>query len=269
MKGILRPESSETCWHLAVALAERSRWKAATAAPATADVFQVSTISALAGGVLDGDTPYAEIMRHGDFGLGTFNALDGEMAALDGRYFHLHSDGGITDVDPADLTPFAAVTFFRADADVDVDLPATRSRLLAVIDATLPSEDLLYAIRIDGLFTTVTTRTAKRQSKPYPRLVEATRSQVEHTFTDVRGTVLGFRAPQSAAGLTVAGYHLHFVDDARTVGGHVLDFQLETGKVSLDRDADLHIQLPHGDLGGTDPAGEGIAEEIERAESSR
>ena len=269
MKGTLRLEGGETCWHLAVALAEHSTGQAATDTTATLDVFQVSTISALVGGVLDGDTPYAEIMRHGDFGLGTFNALDGEMAALDGRYFHLHADGGITDVDPADLTPFAAVTFFRADTDVNVDLPATRSQLLTVVDATLPSEDLLYAIRIDGLFTTVTTRTATRQSKPYPRLVEATRSQVEHTFNDVRGTVLGFRAPQSAGGLTVAGYHLHFVDDERTVGGHVLDFQLETGKVSLDQDADLHIQMPHGDLLGTDPTGEGIAQEIEQAENRR
>lgn len=263
----MRPESSETCWHLAVALAEHSTGRAAT--PAPHDVFQVSTISGLVGGVLDGDTPYAEVMRHGDFGLGTFNALDGEMAALDGRYFHLHSDGGITDVDPEDLTPFAAVTFFRADADVHVDLPATRSRLLTAIDAALPSEDILYAIRIDGLFTTVTTRTAKRQSKPYPRLVEATRSQVEHTFNDVRGTVLGFRAPQSAAGLTVAGYHLHFVDDGRTVGGHVLDFQLETGKVSLEQDAELHILMPYGDFQGTDPTGEGIAKEIESAENPR
>ncbi len=266
----MRPESSGTCWHLAVALAEHSTGTPAGEESAPRDVFQVSTIGALVGGVLDGDTPYAEIMRHGDFGVGTFNALDGEMAALDGRFFHLHSDGGITDVHPADLTPFAAVTFFRADAEFDVDHPADRSRLLSIIDATLPSEDLLYAVRIDGLFTMVSTRTAQRQTKPYPRLVEATKSQVEHTFTAVRGTVLGFRAPQSAGGLTVAGYHLHFVDEARTVGGHVLDFRLETGRVSLDRDADLHVQMPeHSDLLGTDVAGTGIAQEVERAENPR
>jgi acetolactate decarboxylase len=263
------PENSQTCWHLAVALAEHATGKVPADETPARDVFQVSTISDLAGGVLDGDTPYAEIMRHGDFGLGTFNALDGEMAALDGRYFHLHADGGITDVDPADLTPFAAVTFFRGDARVHVDLPATRDRVLAAIDATLPSEEQLYAVRIDGLFTMILTRTAARQSKPYPRLVDATRSQVQHTFIDVRGTVLGFRAPQSAGGLTVAGYHLHFVDDQRTLGGHVLDFELATGAVALDQDADLHIQLPAGRLLDTGPARDDIAGEIERAENSR
>jgi acetolactate decarboxylase len=252
-----------------VALAVHSAGDQVDHGPVDHDVFQVSTISALAVGVLDGDTPYAEIMRHGDFGLGTFNALDGEMAAIDGDYYHLRSDGAVTDVDPADLTPFAAVTFFRADVHVDVELPASRRELLAAVDATLPTYDVLYAIRIDGLFTTVTTRTARRQSKPYPRLVDATRSQVEHTFTDLPGTVLGFRAPQRAGGLTVAGYHLHFVDDLRAVGGHVLDFRLASGKVFMDHDADLHIEMPgSSDLATTDPAGTDLAAEVERAENA-
>lgn len=264
-------ESSETCWDLAVSLAaHHSAGEGIREKLVSNHIFQVSTISALVVGVFDGATPYADVMRHGDFGLGTFNALDGEMAALDGSYYHLRSDGGVTAVDPADLTPFAAVTFFRADAEIDVDVPASRDELLSLVDATLPTRNLFYAIRIDGLFSAVTTRTARRQSKPYPRLAETTRSQVEHTFTDVRGTVLGFRAPQYAERMTVAGYHLHFVDDTRTVGGHILDFRLEAGKITLDQDADLHVEMPtSGDFLGTDLDGADIAAEVDKAENSR
>jgi acetolactate decarboxylase len=191
------------------------------------------------------------------------------MAALDGRYYHLHSDGSVTDVDPAELTPFAAVTFFRADAEIVIEHPHTRGELLAVVDATVPSTNLFYAIRIDGLFASLTTRTASRQTKPYPRLADTTRSQVEHTLSGVRGTVVGFRAPAYAQGTTVAGYHLHFIDDSRTRGGHILDFALECGWVTLDQEADLHVELPtSAAFRGADTDDHDIAAEIERSENS-
>ena len=262
--------TSDTCWDLAVSLAaHHAGGHDVSAGSAPADIFQVSTISALMAGVFDGDTPYGEVMRHGDFGVGTFNALDGEMAALDGSYYHLYTDGSVADVAPTDLTPFAAVTFFRADAEIDVDTPHDRAALLELVDATVPSTNLFYAMRIDGLFGSVTTRTAARQSKPYPRLVDTTTSQVEHTLSGVSGTIVGFRAPQYAQGMTVAGYHLHFIDDSRRVGGHVLDFRLESGRVTLDRDADLHIEMPtstsflDADIGGGD-----LGAEIEASENA-
>jgi acetolactate decarboxylase len=58
---------------------------AASALPVHAtDVYQVSTISSLLAGGYDGDTTVGELLRHGGFGLGTFNGVDGEMMVLDG-----------------------------------------------------------------------------------------------------------------------------------------------------------------------------------------
>ena len=264
------PGRGGTCWDLALCLAAHHRGgNRITAEIAEPEIFQVSTISALLVGALDGTTPYADIMKHGDFGLGTFNALDGEMAAVDGSYYHLHSDGGVTKVDPTDLTPFAAVTFFRADAEIDVDRPHGRSELLALLDATVPSTKLFYAIRVDGTFSTVTTRTAARQTKPYPGLAATTRGQVEQLLSGVRGTLVGFRAPQYAQGTAVAGYHLHFIDVSRTVGGHVLDFALESGRITLDLDADLHVEMPTAVGLADEPADAAMDAEIEQAESGR
>jgi acetolactate decarboxylase len=260
---------THSCWDFAVALAAHHGGARPRPGAEPGEIFQVSTISALVAGIYDGDTPYTQIMKHGDFGVGTFNALDGEMAAVDGAFFHLHSDGSVVPADPAALTPFAAVTFFRADAEIDFETPSSRSELLALVDATVPSRNLFYAIRIDGRFGSVTTRTAARQTKPYPRLAETTKTQVEHTFTDAAGTVVGFRAPAYAQGMTVAGYHLHFIDDSRTLGGHVLDFALTSGTVTLDQDADLHVEMPtSADFLETGLDGGDIAAEIDRAENA-
>ena len=42
-------------------------------------MFQTSTINALMQGVYDGNTTFKELRNYGDFGLGTVQALDGEM----------------------------------------------------------------------------------------------------------------------------------------------------------------------------------------------
>ncbi|NJN82186.1 MAG: acetolactate decarboxylase [Caldilineaceae bacterium] len=55
-------------------------------------LFQTSTLSALSAGDFDGELTIGELKQHGDFGLGTFNALDGEMMVLDGQVFQAKDD---------------------------------------------------------------------------------------------------------------------------------------------------------------------------------
>src|ERR671930_1889838 len=76
-------------------------------------LFQASTIGALLQGAYEGDVTFAELAEHGDLGIGTLNALDGEMIAVDGRFMRADADGAIGDVPPEARTPFAVVTFFE------------------------------------------------------------------------------------------------------------------------------------------------------------
>src|SRR6476659_2963447 len=73
-------------------------------------LFQASTIGALLDGAFEGDLRFAELAEHGDLGLGTLNALDGEMIALDGRFYRADVEGRVSEVDPDERTPFAVVT---------------------------------------------------------------------------------------------------------------------------------------------------------------
>jgi hypothetical protein len=51
--------------------------------------FQVSTLGTLGIGLYEGSLPIGDLLQHGDFGLGTFDALDGEMVVVDGQVFRI------------------------------------------------------------------------------------------------------------------------------------------------------------------------------------
>ena len=50
-------------------------------------IYQTSLMSALISGVYEGQITMAELLKHGDFGLGTFNNLDGELVALNSKIY--------------------------------------------------------------------------------------------------------------------------------------------------------------------------------------
>lgn len=232
------------------------------------ELFQYSTLEALLGGVYDGEVTIAELLTHGDFGVGTFNALDGEMIVLDGICYHLRSDGTAVIASGTERTPFAAVTYFSPDVSATVDTPMTYQQLDTVVSEKIPSPNLTYAVRITGHFSTVRTRTVARQHKPYPPLTEAAAGQAEASFTDISGTLAGYLSPSYEQGITVAGYHLHFLDESRTRGGHCLEFTLTAGEVAIGTITDLHLSLPKSGAFLTTPmpAGAAADEQIRKAE---
>ncbi|CAN5648782.1 alpha-acetolactate decarboxylase [soil metagenome] len=225
-------------------------------------VYQTSTMGALLDGVYDGDMTVAELLSHGDFGLGTFNGLDGEMLVLDGVCYQLRADGSATVAESHARTPFATVTWFHTDHAFEVHTATNRAALLAEIDAALDSANLIYAIRITGRFATVRTRTVAAQHQPYLPLAQATDSQQESEFADVDGTLAGYRMPDYEQGVAVAGYHLHYLDAAHRSGGHALDYVLADGRIEISVRSELHLALPtsaaflHADLNHGDAGAE-------------
>ena len=234
-------------------------------------IFQHSTVGALAAGLDDGTMTIGALLRHGTFGLGTFDALDGEMIILDGTCHHLHADGTVTPATDDDTTPFAVITEFAPS--LTLPLPAgstTRTELIELLESHLPGDNYFYAIRIDGYATKVTTRTVRKQHKPYPSLLAAAHGESVQTFDQVRGTFVGFRSPDYVGTITVAGYHLHFIDDERTRGGHVLDFVLAEGAVAVDKIRDFRLRLPDGpQFAATELTGAQTVQDIAAAEGSR
>ena len=141
-------------------------------------LFQTSTLSKLSAGQFDGTLTIGELKQHGDFGLGTYNALDGEMVVLDGQVYQARDDGLATVADDATQTPFAAVTNFSPDLTVAISTTVDCPQLQTAIDNALPTLDAPYAIKISGEFSTLTVRSPHKSSPPYPTLTEALADQV-------------------------------------------------------------------------------------------
>ena len=195
-------------------------------------------------GVYDGDYSFRQLARHGDFGLGTFDALDGEMVAVDGKFYQVKTDGKVYPVNPAQNTPFGEVTFFKADQTLALSEPLDYQQLEKFILKQLPSQNLPYAIKITGNFAYIKTRSVPRQTKPYPPLMEAAKHQTVFEFREVDGVIVGFYHPKYLAGVNVAGFHCHFLTGDRRAGGHLLDCRLKRAKLELSRLADFHLRLP-------------------------
>ena len=226
-------------------------------------LFQASTIAALLEGAYDGDLTFAELAEHGDLGLGTLNGLDGEMIALDGRFFRADVNGAVHPIPGSARTPFAVVVRFEAAVDMELPGPLDHDGLLALIDEHAASPTC--AVRVDGEFDLVRARSVPRQQPPYRPLAEVAAEQHVFKLVDVRGTLVGFRFPDYAGGVEVTGHHLHFIASDRTRGGHVLECRPRSGRLRLDTSSDLHVELPPGvELGAGHVDSEAL-ERIERA----
>jgi acetolactate decarboxylase len=215
-------------------------------------LFQTSTIEALLDGNYEGDVTFAELGEHGDFGLGTFDALDGEMICLDGDFYRVRADGRAYAVDGGSKTPFAVVTFFEPDLLLPLADLEDFAALCAHLEGVVGDRAVCHAVRVDGYFDYAKTRSVPRQEKPFPPLVEVIEDQPSFEFRGLRGSLAGFRFPDRAGGLNVAGYHFHFISEDRSVGGHLLECRISRGELRVDHESSLKLELPAG-VGAASP----------------
>ena len=206
-------------------------------------LYQVSTIDALLAGCYDGAAEFSELAKMGNTGLGTVDGLDGEMIAVDGVFYRVDIDGSVHEIPDDAETPFAVVTYFQEDRSFPVS-DLTYDGLKTALTEALPSENIFYTIVISGTFSRMTVRSVPRQEPPYPPLVEAIKHQAVFELEDVSGTMVGFFFPESAAGINVAGFHLHFLTDDRSAGGHVLDCEIGDAIAEIDDSTELFLVLP-------------------------
>jgi acetolactate decarboxylase len=200
-------------------------------------------INALVEGFYVANTTIAKIKQHGDFGLGTFNFLDGEMVLLDGNVYQIRSDGNVYRVNDDEKSPFACVTFFSPDTFEDLENSDNPKDLYDLLNTLIPSENMLYAIRIDGTFSYVKTRAVPR-SENYRPLVEATKNQPVFEFHNVRGCLAGFHTPRFMESLNAPGYHMHFLTEDRQCGGHLIECVLKRAHIGIQHVPKLDVGLP-------------------------
>lgn len=243
----------------------------ATSSLAAGDrLTQFATIDGLLAGVFEGHFTNEEVLAAGDFGLGTFEAVDGEMVVVDGIVYQVRADGTVATPGPEATTPFAAVVEFDAEESFEVGKIPDLATFEAALKAKLPNLNIPYAVRVKGTFSHIRTRAPRKQDEPYPTLAEAVEDQVVFEREDIAGELIGFYLPPYVAGINVPGLHLHFLNNERDFGGHVLELALAGGTLRIDASHRWELRLP-ADSEAFEDADLGIdrSSELEVIESGR
>jgi acetolactate decarboxylase len=230
-------------------------------------LFQVSTSGALVAGVFSGAVSVQSLLRHGDFGLGTFANLDGEMVVLDGHVFQIQGTGKVSEAPATAQVPFAVLTRFSPEVDQGVDAIADLADLQKHCDALRNSGNIFYAFRLDGTFKSVRTR-AVHPPEEGTRLVDAAKAQSEFRFTEVPGTLVGLWSPGFSSAFSVSGYHFHFISEDRLHGGHLLNCQSGPLRLRMEPLTDFHLALPETEAFLKADLSKNTAAELAYAESA-
>lgn len=206
-------------------------------------VYFCAPVNALVEGIYEQKIPFSQIKEHGDFGLGTFDDLDGEMVMLDGEIYQITGDGQVNRVNEQALTPFACVTFYRPLSHDRLESDMPYADFQTWIEMLLPSPNIFYALRIDGHFSHIKVRSVPKQEN-YRPLVEVTKEQPVFDFEDIEGTLAGFYTPGFLGSVSVPGLHLHFLSADRRHGGHLLECRPRQVEAGIQMLTTLELALP-------------------------
>ena len=210
----------------------------------TDTLYQVSTIDALLSGYYDGDKKVSDLKMHGDFGLGTFNGIDGEMVVEDGIVYQVKGTGKVRVAEDTLGVPFASIHFFKPESERKIHDISSYENLKKALDTESLCQNYPCAFKIDGLFDFVKTRSEPKASKPYPALAQYIREK-QNFFEakHIQGTLIGYYMPTYFSKVNVTGYHFHFISEDKQFGGHVLDLVLKRGTMKLDMLYDVNLAL--------------------------
>lgn len=207
-------------------------------------IYLCAPVNALVEGLYEQNVPLSEIKQHGDFGLGTFNDLDGEMVLLDGVVYQITSDGRAVRIeDDAVRTPFACVTPYRPISHDQLDQESSYGEFLTWLVRLLPSPNLFYGLRVEGEFASLKARSVPK-TENYRPLAEVAKEQSLFEFQNVSGTLVGFFTPSFMGSLSVPGLHLHFLSDDFRSGGHLLECRPRKIRVGVQFINHLELALP-------------------------
>ena len=189
-------------------------------------MYQISLMQAFMHGEYDGVITVGDFKSHGDIGLGTFDGANGEMIILDGVVYQAAADGSINVMPDNETIPFGAITKFDEDGKIDNISAKNFDNLTSRLDKEIAEYGVnnMYVIKIKGNFSNITVRSVEKQEKPYKEFTDvAAVDQKVFNYTNQTGTIVAVYFPEYMNELNMHGWHLHFLSDDKTKGGHVLE----------------------------------------------
>jgi acetolactate decarboxylase len=212
------------------------------------NLYQVGVLSAFLNGIYEGTHSFSHLKQKGNIGLGILNNLQGEMVAVDGKFYRICEHGEAKEVKDSDKTPFALVCPFREHQHITLKNIANIDTLNQALRPHLISENIFHMIRINAHFKHISLRSEclKYPScEPLGELLPKIQKGFE--LSNHKGTLVATFCPLYSMALTIPGFHYHFIDAQRAIGGHAFDFEIESATISLQPLHDFEISLTDSD----------------------
>ena len=209
-------------------------------------LFQYNTLGALMSGLYGGTMTIGELLQYGDLGIGTLDSIDGELIVLNGKAYQAKGSGEVpevVEVDPSETVPYAAVVPHKAEVIFRQRFEMNDKELEERIESYYDGENLFRSIKIHGDFSYMRVRMTPKSTSDR-KFAEVAVNQPEYSKENVTGTIVGIWTPEIFHGVSLAGYHLHFVSDDLSFGGHVMDFVIKEGIVELGAIDQLDQRFP-------------------------
>ena len=200
-------------------------------------IFHYSSMDAMRNGVYTGDLTVQDLKKKGDFGLGTYNLLDGELIALDGNVYRIASDGSVEITDNKRLVPFGSFTFFKKDHLITLENIQTTDMLIKKLLEVLPSSNRFYAVKIETTFMNLTLGGAEKvHEKDTTGIAVLMKTRPLYKKQNIKGTLTGFYNPSYIGGLDLSPFHFHFLSEDKRVGGHLMEGTFDSAKITVQLD---------------------------------
>ena len=233
-------------------------------------MYQISTLQALALGYTRAVISAEELLKEGDTGLGTFEDLNGEMIVMDGQCYRADQNGHVSVVSPETGVPFAAVARLYGEQQFPMenmaDISAVKEELTRKIEERFGLNSM-HVVKIDGEFAKVDARSEAPYRSHHVSLKEILdKNQKAFIFENIRGSLVGVYFPDYMDGINMPGWHLHFLSQDRTLGGHVFDVSIKDAKAMVDKVTNMMINLPKEAAFDTYSLKQDLQEEIESVE---
>ncbi|KFF23678.1 acetolactate decarboxylase [Chryseobacterium vrystaatense] len=216
-------------------------------------IFHYSSMDAMRNGVYTGDITVKDAKQKGNFGLGTYNLLDGELIALDGNIYRIASDGSVETADLKRLIPFGSFTFFKKEQSIELQGVRNIADLQKKLIELLPSPNRFYAVKIEASFRSISLGGAEKVNEKDTRgIAYFMKSRPVYQKENVKGTLIGFYNPPYAGGLDLTPFHFHFLSDDKSVGGHLIEGIPSDLKITVELDEKnaYEVILPNSNEAG-------------------
>jgi acetolactate decarboxylase len=208
-------------------------------------IFYASLNRAIHQGQYEGVMTVADLLKHGDHGVGSTDRLTYELVITDGKAYGIPADGKAYELPDTTRIAFAAIRAFQPDQTQHLSRHLNLNDLENYLDSLI-TRNAFAAIRIKGRFPSIRYRSFQPQSPPYRPTDEV--PNVIFTRSNLEATLVGFYTPASAEVINSPVYHFHFLDQERTTGGHVLDLIVAEAEIEVDYARGLQVSLADSSL---------------------